>query len=102
MATHATNEFRPGLRVMVEGEPCIMIDVEFVKPGKGQAFTRVKMRNIRTDRVWERTFKSGETLESADIQEREMEYLYEDGEFWHFMATIRLNFDVNISKKRNV
>ena len=60
MATHATNEFRPGLRVMVEGEPCIMIDVEFVKPGKGQAFTRVKMRNIRTDRVWERTFKSGE------------------------------------------
>src|SRR5690554_386535 len=87
MATHATNEFRPGLRVMVEGEPCIMIDVEFVKPGKGQAFTRVKMRNIRTDRVWERTFKSGETLESADIQERDMEYLYTDGEFWHFMAT---------------
>ena len=79
MATHATNEFRPGLRVLVEGEPCIMIDVEFVKPGKGQAFTRVKMRNIRTDRVWERTFKSGETLESADIQERDMEYLYEDG-----------------------
>lgn len=87
MATHATNEFRPGLRVLVEGEPCIMIDVEFVKPGKGQAFTRVKMRNIRTARVWERTFKSGETLESADIQERDMEYLYEDGEFWHFMAT---------------
>ena len=87
MATHATNEFRSGLRVMVEGEPCIMIDVEFVKPGKGQAFTRVKMRNIRTDRVWERTFKSGETLESADIQERDMEYLYSDGEFWHFMAT---------------
>lgn len=87
MATHATNEFRSGLRVMVEGEPCIMTDVEFVKPGKGQAFTRVKMRNIRTDRVWERTFKSGETLESADIQERDMEYLYEDGEFWHFMAT---------------
>jgi len=87
MANFATNEFRQGLRVMVEGEPCIMIDVEFVKPGKGQAFTRVKMRNIRTDRVWERTFKSGESLESADIQERDMEYLYNDGEFWHFMAT---------------
>lgn len=87
MATFATNEFRQGLRVMVDGEPCIMIDVEFVKPGKGQAFTRVKMRNIRTDRVWERTFKSGENLESADIQDRDMEFLYSDGEFWHFMAT---------------
>lgn len=71
----------------MENEPCIMIDVEFVKPGKGQAFTRVKMRNIRTDRVWERTFKSGESVESADINDRDMEYLYTDGEFWHFMAT---------------
>ena len=87
MANYSTNEFKPGLRVLVENEPCIMIDVEFVKPGKGQAFTRVKMRNIRTDRVWERTFKSGESVESADINDRDMEYLYTDGEFWHFMAT---------------
>lgn len=87
MANYSTNEFKPGLRVLVENEPCIMIDVEFVKPGKGQAFTRVKMRNIRTDRVWERTFKSGESLESADINDREMSFLYTDGEFWHFMAT---------------
>ena len=87
MANYSTNEFKPGLRVLVENEPCVMIDVEFVKPGKGQAFTRVKMRNIRTDRVWERTFKSGESVESADINDRDMEYLYTDGEFWHFMAT---------------
>ncbi|MDM1695820.1 elongation factor P [Thiopseudomonas alkaliphila] len=87
MANYSTNEFKPGLRVLVENEPCIMIDVEFVKPGKGQAFTRVKMRNIRTDRVWERTFKSGESVESADINDHDMEYLYTDGEFWHFMAT---------------
>ena len=72
---------------MVDNEPCIMIDIEFVKPGKGQAFSRVKLRSIRTQRVWERTFKSGESLESADIVERDMEYLYTDDEFWYFMAT---------------
>ncbi|HZJ94780.1 MAG TPA: elongation factor P [Thiopseudomonas sp.] len=87
MANYSTNEFRPGLRVMVDNEPCIMIDVEFVKPGKGQAFSRVKLRSIRTQRVWERTFKSGESVESADIIEREMEFLYSDDEFWYFMAT---------------
>ena len=87
MANYSTNEFKPGLRVMVDNEPCIMIDIEFVKPGKGQAFSRVKLRSIRTQRVWERTFKSGESLESADIVERDMEYLYTDDEFWYFMAT---------------
>jgi len=87
MANYSTNEFRPGLRVMVDNEPCIMIDVEFVKPGKGQAFSRVKLRSIRTQRVWERTFKSGESVESADIIERDMEFLYSDDEFWYFMAT---------------
>ena len=87
MANYSTNEFKPGLRVMVDNEPCIMIDIEFVKPGKGQAFSRVKLRSIRTQRVWERTFKSGESLESADIIERDMEYLYTDEEFWYFMAT---------------
>ena len=87
MANYSSNEFKPGLRVMVDNEPCIMIDIEFVKPGKGQAFSRVKLRSIRTQRVWERTFKSGESLESADIVEREMEYLYSDDEFWYFMAT---------------
>ena len=72
---------------MVDNEPCIMIDIEFVKPGKGQAFSRVKLRSIRSQRVWERTFKSGESLESADIVDRDMEYLYSDDEFWYFMAT---------------
>ena len=86
MANYSTNEFKPGLRVMVDNEPCIMIDIEFVKPGKGQAFSRVKLRSIRTQRVWERTFKSGESLESADIIERDMEYLYNDEQFWYFMA----------------
>jgi elongation factor P len=57
------------------------------EPGKGQAFNRVKFRNLKTGRVWERTFKSGESLEGADVMDLDMEYLYEDGEFWHFMKT---------------
>mgnify|MGYP003630293868 FL=1 len=85
MATYSTNEFRPGLKVMLEGDPCSILDNEFVKPGKGQAFNRVKLRNLKTGRVWERTFKSGESLEAADVMDRTMEYLYNDGEFWYFM-----------------
>lgn len=87
MATYSTNEFKSGMKVLLDGDPCSMLDIEFVKPGKGQAFTRVKFRNLMNGRVWERTFKSGESLESADIMELDMEYLYNDGEFWHFMKT---------------
>ena len=67
MAVYSTNEFRSGLKVMLDGEPCSILDNEFVKPGKGQAFNRVKLRNLNTGRVWERTFKSGESLEGADV-----------------------------------
>ena len=72
---------------MLEGDPCAIIENEFVKPGKGQAFNRVKLRNLKTDKVWERTFKSGESLEAADVVDTELQYLYSDGEFWHFMDT---------------
>ncbi|WP_372861787.1 elongation factor P [Spongiibacter sp.] len=85
MASYSTNEFRSGLKVMLDGEPCSILDNEFVKPGKGQAFNRVKLRNLNSGRVWERTFKSGESLEGADVMDHEMEYLYSDGEFYHFM-----------------
>ena len=87
MASYATNEFRAGLKVLLEGDPCAIQENEFVKPGKGQAFNRVKFRNLRTGRVWERTFKSGETIEAADVVETAMQYLYTDGEFYHFMHT---------------
>ncbi|MCM0612755.1 elongation factor P [Marinobacter sediminum] len=87
MASYSTNEFRGGLKVLLDGDPCIILDNEFVKPGKGQAFNRVKLRNLMTNRVWERTFKSGESLEAADVLDQDMEYLYTDGEFWHFMLT---------------
>ena len=87
MATYSTSEFKAGLKVLIDGEPCSMIEVEKVRPGKGQAFDRVKLRNLANGRVWERTYKSGESVEAADVMELEMEYLYEDGEFWHFMKT---------------
>ncbi len=85
MATYSTNEFRGGLKIMQDGDPCSIIENEFVKPGKGQAFNRVKIRNLKNGRVIERTFKSGETVEAADVMESDMQYLYGDGEFWHFM-----------------
>ena len=87
MASYSTNEFRSGLKVLLEGGPCTILVNEFVKPGKGQAFNRVKLRNLKTGRVWERTFKSGESIEAADVLDLDMEYLYSDGEFCHFMKT---------------
>lgn len=87
MANYSTNEFRSGLKVLLEGDPCSVLENEIVKPGKGQAFNRVRLRNLKTGRVWERTFKSGESLEGADVIDHNMEYLYTDGEFWHFMMT---------------
>ncbi len=85
MATYSTNEFKSGLKIMLDGDPYNIVENEFVKPGKGQAFNRVKVRNLKTGRVIDRTFKSGESVESADVHETEMQYLYTDGEFWHFM-----------------
>jgi len=85
MATYSTNEFKGGLKIMLDGDPCSIIENEFVKPGKGQAFNRVKIRNLKTGRVIERTFKSGDSVEGADVMETDMQYLYNDGEFWHFM-----------------
>jgi elongation factor P len=87
MASYSTNEFRSGLKVMLDGDPCSILENEFVKPGKGQAFNRVRLRNLKTGRVWERIFKSGESLPGADVMELDMEYLYTDGEFYHFMKT---------------
>jgi elongation factor P len=85
MAIFSTSEFKSGLKLMVDGDPCSVIENEFVKPGKGQAFNRVKLRNLKTGRVLERTYKSGDSFEGADVVEVEMEFLYSDGEFWHFM-----------------
>jgi elongation factor P len=86
MASYSTSEFRSGLKVLIDGDPCSIIENEFVKPGKGQAFNRVKIRNLKTGRVLDKTFKSGESLEAADVIDIDMQFLYSDGEFWHFMV----------------
>src|SRR6056297_2280245 len=113
MATYSTNEFRSGLKILLDGDPCVILENEFVKPGKGQAFNRVRkddgdpcvilenefvkpgkgqafnrvrIRNLKTGRVNERTFKSNESVEGADVVDTDMQYLYYDGEFWHFMV----------------
>ena len=85
MSTINTNEIRGGVKVLIDGDPYSVINNEFVKPGKGQAFNRIKMRNLKTTRVIEKTFKSGESIERADVMETEMTLLYKDAEEWSFM-----------------
>lgn len=85
MGSYSTNEFKNGLKLIIDGDPCNIIDNEMVKPGKGQAFNRVRLKNLKTGRTWEKTFKSGESVKAADVLETDMEYLYCDDEFWYFM-----------------
>ncbi|CAN5360208.1 elongation factor P [soil metagenome] len=85
-SNYNTSEFKSGLKVLVDGDPCAIVENEFVKPGKGQAFNRVRIRNLKTGRVVDRTFKSGDSLAAADVTDIDMQYLYADGEFWHFMV----------------
>ena len=87
MASYSTNQFKPGLKIMLDGVPHNIVENEMVKPGKGQAFNRVRVRNLLTGRTIERTFKSGDSVEGADIVDMEMQYLYNDGSAWHFMNT---------------
>lgn len=85
MATYSTNEFRSGLKIMLDGEHCAILDSEFVKPGKGQAFARVRIRKLISNKLLEKTFKSTDSVEAADVMDMNLTYLYNDGEFWHFM-----------------
>ncbi len=64
MAYYSTNDFKSGLKVMLDGNPCSIMENEYVKPGKGQAFNRVKLRNLRSGKVLEKTFKSGDSFRS--------------------------------------
>jgi len=85
MANYSTSQFKNGLKLMLDGNPCSIVNNEIVKPGKGQAFNRVKLKDLITGKVLEKTFKSGESLEGADVMETDMQYLYSDGENCHFM-----------------
>ncbi len=82
---YSTSQFKNGLKLILDGNPCSIVNNEIVKPGKGQAFNRVKFKDLITGKTLEKTYKSGESLEGADVMELEMQYLYSDGEQWHFM-----------------
>lgn len=82
---YSTNEFRKGLRLEIDGNPFIIVENQFVKPGKGQAFNRVKLRNLLNGNVIDRTFKSGEKVDKADVQDKTMQFLYMTEEMYHFM-----------------
>ncbi|WP_028117210.1 elongation factor P [Ferrimonas senticii] len=85
MASYTTNDFKSGLKIMLDGEPCSIIENEVYKPGKGQAINRVKIRKLLSGKTFEKTFKSGESVDGADVMDHELSYLYSDGEFFHFM-----------------
>lgn len=86
MANYSTNEFRSGLKIILDGDPFVIVENEFVKPGKGQAFNRVRIRNLKTGRTIDKTFKSGDSVPAADVVDADMQFLYTDGAFWHFMV----------------
>jgi len=85
MASYGLNDVKPGVKILIDGDPYNIVDADFIKPGKGQAFTRIKIRNLLNGRTTEKTLKSSESFEGADVMETDMQYLYSDGEFWHFM-----------------
>ena len=80
-----TSDLKKGLKILVDGNPFIVVSADFVKPGKGQAFTRTKMKNLLSGNVIERNIRSGEKIEAADVEENEMTFLYKEGEDFVFM-----------------
>ena len=85
MASYGMNDVKTGQKILVNNEPCVITETEYVKPGKGQAFTRIKYRNLKSGRVVELTMKATDSVEAADVVDVDMQYLYSDGEYWHFM-----------------
>ena len=85
MATYKTNDFRKGLKVQIDGEPYLMTEMNFVKPGKGNAFYKCKLKNLLRGTVLQRTYKGGDSLESADVEEISSQYLYRQGDTFVFM-----------------
>ena len=105
MSVVSTNEFKVGMKVEVDGEPYTIVTNEFVKPGKGQPFNRVKLKHLLTARVVEKTFKSGEKLGIADVQEVKMRLLYQEADGAVFMddntyEQLTINFEAIGSNKQ--
>ncbi|GMV12749.1 MAG: elongation factor P [Myxococcales bacterium] len=80
-----TSDIRKGLKLMMDGQPYIVVDFQFVKPGKGQAFTRTKMKNMLTGGTIEKNIRSSEKLEAADVEDRTVQFIYPDGDMYYFM-----------------
>jgi elongation factor P len=85
---YETSDIKKGLKVEIDGNTYSVVEFQFVKPGKGQAFTRTKLKNMLTGATLERTFKSGEKLKPADVESREMQFLYKEGDMFVFMDTV--------------
>jgi len=85
MASYNTSQFKKGLKVLIDNEPYLMVDTEFMKPGKGQAVYRTKLKNLVRGNVIDRTYRSGDKIEAADVAESSMQYLYNDSTNWVFM-----------------
>ncbi|MFT4516249.1 MAG: elongation factor P [Planctomycetota bacterium] len=85
MASYGTSDFKKGLKVQLDGEPYLVVDLDFMKPGKGQAVYRIKVKNMISGRVLDKSYRSGDSIEGADVEEKEMQFLYKDGSNYHFM-----------------
>ncbi|MDW7651443.1 MAG: elongation factor P [Bacillota bacterium] len=83
----STSDFKTGMTIVVDNEVCVIVDFQHVKPGKGAAFVRTKLKNVKTGSVTERTFRAGEKVDRAMMDKREMQYLYSDGDDYNFMDT---------------
>jgi len=87
VASYNTSEFRKGLKVQIEGDPYLMLECNFVKPGKGQALYKCKLRNLIRNTVLDRTYKSGDSIDAADIEEIQAQFLYRQGDQFVFMES---------------
>ncbi len=85
MATYKTSDFRKGIKVQIDGEPYLMSEMNFRKPGKGNALYECRLKNLIRGTTLQRVYKGGDTLEAADVEEIEVQYLYRQGETWVFM-----------------
>src|SRR5690606_18533358 len=93
-----TSDIKKGVKIMMDGQPYVVVDFQFVKPGKGQAFTRTKMKNLLTGNILERNIRSGEKLEAADVEERTLQYIYPDGDLFVFMNS-QSGEQISVSKE---
>ena len=84
---YSTTDFRKGLKIEIDGEPYVIVDFQHVKPGKGGAFVRTRLKSLLSGNVNEQTFRSGDRVDKPDLEEREMQFLYETGGEYHFMDT---------------